>query len=1115
MHNFNFDMATVRSFYDDADFGFCVIKNQEEIIYANKNALHITGLAGKALRMTNFRDLFENKDEWEKILLAMTEDGEVSECSFKDNSMAKSSYILKFSKFGRIYSRVYIYDNTENSQLKSELMITEKRLTIAQKAADIGSWEYDIETGIFRTSEKANLIYGEPGLSLEVSFDVILEFIKDKERVKKEFLDFISGKEQYDTVYRIEVRGGTGEKVIYSYGNIVYDNSGKPIKAIGYIKDITPWIGREQNIIYEKGLINTYLDFVGTIIVMLDTDGNITFLNKKGTITLGCTLEDVLGVNWINTFIPDKDKKRISKVRQEIYDRKTDKWQTVENALLTMTGEERIIRWNNAVIRNEMGDVTGTISSGEDITDIRLSEKKLTDNEESLKRAEIKARMGHWIRKPQEGLLVWSEGLYRMFGYEVDELPATLENTLFVIHDDDKDKFTRLIKRAVENGESYEIELRGIKKDGDVINIKIEADVSVGDNGQTETIYGIVTDTTETYKRINELEEARNRLNRAEAMSKTGHWQRDLRTNTYIFSEELYRIFGLDEGIELITHELLHEKFHPEDSRRISEFTEEKLKSGEDYTFEGRILHDDGRVTFIEAQVQIEKDKSGKPVIANGIMRDVTDLKENERKLQENEFQLKRAEEISGTGNWVMDLETGNYICSDNFYKICGFDPESTEANFESIMSATHPDDMERISRIIEESSKTGSDYEFENRVLLPDGSIRHVRSKGTYIKDSNGKPIKSVGTLLDITEYKNTEERLKNSRERLEKAEEIAHVGHWERDFVTSRSYWSDEIYRILGCEPQSFEASEKRYADFIHKDDLGDFLEKSRQAHEGIIPYIIDARILDKEGNLKYIRSRGNTVKSGDKVIQTFGTLEDITEMRLREEELLEKNRMLDEAEAVAHVGHFINDYTKGTRYWSDEMFRILGYEPQCDIDKSTLYKGLMDPAEFKDTVDKMNEAIRSRKQTHEANFAIKDAFGNKKYLRHLYRFKYENGEHVTSFGVVQDMTELKSHYEDMEYMNYHDALTDLYNRRYFDEIFAELDSAVNYPLAVIIADINGLKMINDTLGHAAGDRLIMKTARILKSVAAEGDILARIGGDDFILLMPGTIRSQAEII
>ncbi len=1115
MEKYNLDINIVKSFYENQDFGVCIFNSRDEIIFCNKKLCQIIGLSEKEVSKMKFHKIFKDKADLEKILEALENEGTVYDCRFGLDEGKKSSFNISFTTYDSKYSMACFMDNSENSRLKSELLIAEKRITIAQKAADIGSWEYDYETGLFTGSEKSNIIFGEPNLFPGISIDTVFEFVQDKEKARKDFEDFINGLKPYDSVFKIISKDSKEEKVIYSTGSIFKDNSGKPIKAVGYIKDITQWVKMEEKATYDKNMIDRYLNFVGTIIVMLDINGMVTFLNNKGSELLGYKPEDLIGKSWIDTVIREEDRDEINDVRHKTYNKEIDKRSFYENVVLNSSGEELFIRWNNTVILDEHGDITGTISSGEDITDIKHNEKRFLENEQSLKKAEIKAKMGHWFRKPDEDYLIWSDGLYHMFGYEPNEFPPAVQNTLNSIHEDDRERYADLIKGAVEKGENYSADLRGRKKDGEIIFIRVEAEVSAGENGRAESIYGIVTDITESYNRIKELEDAKTRLDLSEVMSKTGHWQRNLDSNTYIFSEELYRIFGIDEGVRLITHELLHEKFHPEDRQRVSVFTEEKLKKGEDYSFDARILKSNGETVYVEAYVQIVNDSSGRPIIANGVMRDVTERKIHEKKLEQREFQLKRAEEIAGAGNWIMDIDTGNYVCSDNFYKICGFDPDNVDATFETIMSATHPDDIERINKIIEESMKSGSDYEFENRLVLQDGSIRHVRSKGTYIKDKDGKPIKSVGTLLNITEYKKTESGLIESRQKLEKAEEIAHMGHWERDHKESTSYWSDGIYRIIGAKPQSFEASESKYEKIIHPDDFDEFRKNAMLAREGKIPYIIETRFIDSKGNVKYIKIRGNTIKENDEIVRSFGTIEDITEEKLHEKELIEKNKMLDEAESVAHVGHFINNYVDGTRYWSDEMYRILGYEPQTELDKGSLYKKLMEPEEFQKTVEEMNKAIRSRKDTHEANFSIKDAKGNKKYLRHLYRFKYKDGEHTASFGVVQDMSELKAHYEDMEYMNYHDSLTDLYNRRYFDEVFEEIDVKDNYPISVIVADINGLKMVNDTLGHSSGDRLIMKTARILKSVCEEEDILARIGGDDFILLMPGTIKSQAEIV
>ncbi len=114
---------------------------------------------------------------------------------------------------------------------------------------------------------------------------------------------------------------------------------------------------------------------------------------------------------------------------------------------------------------------------------------------------------------------------------------------------------------------------------------------------------------------------------------------------------------------------------------------------------------------------------------------------------------------------------------------------------------------------------------------------------------------------------------------------------------------------------------------------------------------------------------------------------------------------------------------------------------------------------------------------------------------------------GKIVGLIGISRDITERKNREDTIRYLSYHDALTGIYNRAYFQEAKEALDDAVHLPLSVIICDVNGMKLINDAFGHMEGDKLLKEIADILMQCSRTDDIVTRIGGDEFCVLMPNT--------
>ena len=163
---------------------------------------------------------------------------------------------------------------------------------------------------------------------------------------------------------------------------------------------------------------------------------------------------------------------------------------------------------------------------------------------------------------------------------------------------------------------------------------------------------------------------------------------------------------------------------------------------------------------------------------------------------------------------------------------------------------------------------------------------------------------------------------------------------------------------------------------------------------------------------------------------------------------------------------------------------------------------------PAELREFLHNPNNP-----KTHYAQVRQPCKDGSVIWVEFSMKYRLNKTGELEAIGVSRNIEERKRAEERIRFLSYHDQLTGLYNRRYYEEQLPAMDVPENYPLSLVMVDVNGLKLANDTQGHQVGDAMLTAVADMLQKMCKQHDLVARIGGDEYVLLMPNTRADEVE--
>jgi PAS domain S-box-containing protein len=580
--------------------------------------------------------------------------------------------------------------------------------------------------------------------------------------------------------------------------------------------------------------------------------------------------------------------------------------------------------------------------------------RELEESNARLEEAQRVAHVGHWEWDLETNQVVWSDETYRIFGLRPQERPMDFPTVRGMVHPDDRESLFRGVGVDLAAGAYPVAEFRIVRPSGEVrtvhaITSKRWSAPPVGPNGEpperTRKLFGTVQDITE-HKRAEEerqalsreLQESNARLEQAQRLVHIGYYQWNLITGCVLWSDELYRIYGLTPKEGPIDMAMVSEMIHPADRERVFREADEAVRSGVPAVAEHRVIRPDGELRTVQGIGTVKRDLAGLAYEMFGTVQDITDRKRAEEALQRSQFYLREGQRLAHMGSWAFD-EAGHYW-SGELYKIYGLDPNCGTPTVEQYLARVHPQDRASVAESIRLMLEERRGFDRIERIVRPDGTLCYLRAVAVPLVEK-GLFKGFVGTTMDVTEQELLTQELRREQAYLAEAQSLTHTGSWAANFHTGQNnHVSDEIYRLHGFEPDSGPLPADSFNKTIHPDDERVVWQIITNAIHTRTDYEIpEYRICRPDGTVRFMRSIGHHNPSGE-IGEYVGITMDITERKRSEEErdrlrqleteLARVNRVNMMGELAAALAHEIKQPIAAAITGAHALLRWLAHDP-----------------------------------------------------------------------------------------------------------------------------------------------------------------------------------------
>jgi len=495
-----------------------------------------------------------------------------------------------------------------------------------------------------------------------------------------------------------------------------------------------------------------------------------------------------------------------------------------------------------------------------------------------------------------------------------------------------------------------------------------------------------------------------------------------------------------------------------------------------------------------------------------GLSINLDGLEENISGLQLEKENYENFLRATNAATWVWNVQTGETIFDEPWANLVGYHLyELAPIDINTWIRFVHPDDLEPTQRILDDVFNKKNEYYVSTfRMKHKDGHYVWISDRGKVITWTvDGKPLIMVGTHIDVTDHKRMESELIEREKHYKNLVENSYDIIYSLDLDGKMTYISPSWTRLLGHTVD--ETMHVSFRPFVHPDDLKRleaFFERiyATKTHDAFEGY----RLMTKSGEYRWFNTNASALTNDQgEVIGFTGSARDITgRKKLQDQLALErdffKKTLLSVADAV------ISTDTDGKIVViNPQALKILGYKENDVLGK---YLGEVTKIFIEDRMDGTTQSIENLILSPTERLIPQATLLNRLGKQILIELSIAPITDIkqTNEGsvlVFRDISEKIRKQKEIEFLSYHDFLTGLYNRRYMDQVIQDLDKDRYLPLGIMILDVNDLKEMNDFHGHQSGDELLKKISRILEQAIHPKDVLGRIGGDEFLIIVPNT--------